>query len=56
MVAGSGSGSMFLKRNGQLEVRNDNLLAVYRPCAGFYYNSMDMPGGGSDVQEVEVGS
>jgi len=47
---------MFLKRNGQLEVRNDNLLAVYRPCAGFYYNSMDMPGGGSDVQEVEVGS
>ena len=37
----------------KLEVRNDNLLAVYRPCAGFYYNSMDMPGGGSDVQEVE---
>ena len=37
----------------KLDVRNDNLLAVYRLCSGFYYNSMDMPGGGSDVQEVE---
>lgn len=37
----------------KLEVHHDNRLAVYRPCAGFYYNSMDMPGGGSDVQEME---
>ena len=37
----------------KLEVHHDNRLAVYRPCSGFCYNSMDMPGGGSDVKEME---